>query len=172
MREYFMKTERTGFSRWTEGDLELARLLWGDPETTRYICASGVFTEGDIVARLEKEIENGKRYGVQYWPIFELSTGKLIGCCGLRPYDLDDNIYEIGFHLRGAFQGKGFAPEAANAVISLAKTTLRAKSLFAGHNPKNIVSAKVLAKLGFSYTGDEFYAPTGLYHPSYLLATQ
>ena len=29
MREYFMKTERLGFSAWEKDDLELAKLLWG-----------------------------------------------------------------------------------------------------------------------------------------------
>jgi len=44
---------------------------------------------------------------------------------------------------------------------------LDANGLFAGHNPNNTNSRKVLEKLGFTYVGDEFYEPTGLYHPSY-----
>lgn len=46
---------------------------------------------------------------------------------------------------------------------------LKADKLFAGHNPNNKASQKVLQKLGFVYIGDEFYEPTGLYHPSYEL---
>jgi len=46
---------------------------------------------------------------------------------------------------------------------------LDTESLFAGHNPNNTASQKVLSKLGFKYIGDEFYKPTGLYHPSYQL---
>ncbi len=46
---------------------------------------------------------------------------------------------------------------------------MKADALFAGHNPHNTESAKVLRKLGFHYIGDEFYEPTGLYHPSYEL---
>ena len=30
---------------------------------------------------------------------------------------------------------------------------------------------KILSKLGFHYIGDEFYEPTGLYHPSYELTS-
>ena len=41
--------------------------------------------------------------------------------------------------------------------------------LFAGHNPKNTASRHLLQKLGFRYTHDEFYAPTGLQHPSYMM---
>ena len=55
------------------------------------------------------------------------------------------------------------------AIIDYAFTVLKAKKLFAGHNPNNIASQKVLSKLGFSYVRDEFYEPTGLFHPSYEL---
>lgn len=55
------------------------------------------------------------------------------------------------------------------AVITHAFTTLHAAALFAGHHPHNKASQKVLQKLGFTYLADEFYAPTGLYHPSYQL---
>ena len=164
---FHITTTRIGFSKWTSDDLPLAKQLWGDPEVTRYICASGVFSPEDIAARLAKEIDNDLTYGVQYWPIFELASGELIGCCGLRPYN--GTIYEIGFHLRPKFWRQGFASEAANAAIDYAFSKLNAEGLFAGHNPKNIASKHTLAKLGFRYIRDEFYMPTGLYHPSYEL---
>ena len=66
MRNFFLKTNRMGFSQWEENDGELARQLWGDPEVTRWICASGRFRPDEITARLQKEIENGRKYQVQY----------------------------------------------------------------------------------------------------------
>lgn len=36
---------------------------------------------------------------------------------------------------------------------------------------KNEGSGYLLGKLGFRYTHDEFYTPTGLNHPSYMLTT-
>lgn len=165
-RVYFMKTDRIGFSKWNQ-DIELAKTLWGNPDVTRFICASGHFSEEDIQNRLATEIENENKYQVQYWPIFDLCSDALIGCCGLRPYK--EKQYEMGFHLRPEFWGKGYAAEAANAVIDYAFQHLHADGLFAGHNPKNVASKKVLSKLGFVYIGDEFYVPTGLYHPSYEL---
>lgn len=166
-RDCFLATDRIGFSKWTALDADLAENLWGDPEVTKFICASGVFTKEDIARRLETEIRNGEEYGVQYWPIFTSDTNELIGCCGLRPRK--ENEYEIGFHLRPKYWGRGYAKEAADAVIQYAFTTLNADKLFAGHNPKNVASQKVLAKLGFTYIGNEYYEPTGLHHPSYEL---
>lgn len=165
--KFFKKTNRIGFSKWSAEDIEFAELLWGNPEVTKYICASGRFEKSQILERLNKEIENNEKYQVQYWPIFELKSNELIGCCGLRPYD--KKTYEIGFHLRPEFWRQGYAVEAANAVIEYAFSVLHAERLFAGHNPNNKASNKVLSKLKFKYIGDEFYEPTGLYHPSYEL---
>lgn len=169
MRSHFMKTERMGFSVWTPDDLPLARQLWGEPDVTRYISATGAFSAEDIEARLATEIENGERWGIQYWPLFALDTGELLGCCGLRPFDMDAGEYELGFHLMSAHWGRGCASEAVRTAIAYAFDTLGAKSLVAGHHPRNEASGRVLKKLGFSYTGDNFYAPTGLDHPSYRL---
>ncbi len=73
---------------------------------------------------------------------------------------------------RPAYWGFGYAPEAAQAVMRYAFHTLGARALFAGHGPANEASRRVLAKLGFRHTHDEFYLPTGLNHPSYLLTVE
>ena len=145
----------------------MAEILWGNPDVTKFICASGRFSAQDIVNRLDKEINNLAEYHVQYWPFFELTSKELIGCCGLRPYK--EGKYEIGFHLRPKFWRQGYATEAAQAVINYAFSVLKTEGLFAGHNPNNTVSSIVLRRLGFQYIGDEYYEPTGLYHPSYEL---
>lgn len=88
-RDFFLKTERIGFSKWNNEDIKLAELLWANPEVTKFICASGKFSNNDVVSRLNTEIDNDIKYKVQYWAIFELQSNSLIGCCGLRPYDED-----------------------------------------------------------------------------------
>lgn len=169
MKSYFMKTERIGFSVWEKNDLALATLVWGDQQVTKYICATGSFTKEDIEKRLQTEISNLVTNQIQYWPIFDLTNGELIGCCGLRPFPSEEAAYEIGFHLRKVYWGKGYATEAAKAVIQYATQPLNATKLYAGHHPKNEASKKLLVKLGFSYIGKNYYEPTGLYHPSYEL---
>ena len=168
MREYFLLTKRLGFSHWKKNDTETAYSLWGNKNVTKYLSASGTFTREEITERLNLEIENEKAYSIQYWPVFELGTDRFAGCCGLRPYKSSENIYEIGFHLVPEYWGKGYGKEAAEAMIKYAFEELRAEKLFAGHNPANTASARLLTKLGFIYTGDEYYKPTGLYHPSYI----
>ena len=165
--KYFLRSQRLGFRPWSAADLALAEGLWGDPEVTRLI--GGPFSKEQVRERLAREIATYEEHGVQYWPMFLLATGDHVGCCGLRPYNAAERVLELGFHIRRAHWRQGYAQEAAQTVIVYAFQVLGATALFAGHNPANEPSRDLLSKLGFRYTHDEYYAPTGLNHPSYLL---
>ena len=119
---YFMTTERLGFRLWSATDLPLANALWGDPRVTTLI--GGPFKE--VQQRLQREIAGMDVHHVQYWPIFLLPGNEHAGCAGLRPYRIEDSIYEIGFHLRPPHWGRGLAEEAARSVIEFAFETLNA----------------------------------------------
>lgn len=174
-------TERLVWRCWDAGaDAELAAGLWGDDRVTALI--GGPFDASAVAARLAAECQRADDDGVQYWPVFlrdhhaEGGFGEHIGAVGLRRYcgnasscDGLGLVMEIGFHLKPAHWGKGLATEAATAVLAYAFNELKVAAVFAGHNPKNERSRLTLLKLGFTYTHDEFYQPTGLMHPSYIL---
>jgi len=166
---FFLRATRLGFRHWRSSDLGIALGLWGDIRVTRFIDARGKLSREQVQERLEAEIAGQKEHGLQYWPIFLLDSNQHVGCCGLRPYDPARRIYEIGFHIRPECWRRGYAYEAATAVMNFAFEKLGAAGLFAGHNPQNEASRRLLTKLGFRYTHDEYYPPTGLDHPSYLL---
>jgi len=165
---YFLTSRRLGFRTWRPDDLELAVGLWDDPEVTRFI--GGPPGRAAVAERLERELATQAAHGIQYWPIFLLADGAHVGCCGLRPYRPDERVHELGVHIRPSFWRQGLALEAARAAIAHAFAQLGARALFAGHNPDNAASRALLARLGFRYTHVELYPPTGLMHPSYLLA--
>src|SRR6185295_10626446 len=149
---YFLQTERLGFRPWSEADFELAMGLWEDLQVTRFF--GGPFSREWVQGRLSREIAHWQSYGFQYWPLFLLATGEHVGCCGLKPRKPEERILEIGFHLRPAYWGFGYAAEAARTVIEYAFGTLGASALFAGHGPANEASRRLLTKLGFRYTHD------------------
>jgi RimJ/RimL family protein N-acetyltransferase len=84
--------------------------------------------------------------------IFERTGGapQLIGSCGLgrRP----SGAVELGYWIARPFWGRGFATEAATAMIGIA-AALRLRQLEASHFIDNPASARVLDKLGFESTG-------------------
>lgn len=167
--DYFLRSVRLGFRHWREQDLPLAVGLWGDPAVTRFIDIRPKLSEEQVREVLETQIRMEQKHGIQYWPIFLVATAEHVGACGLRVYDLSTRVYEIGVHIRSRFWQRGLAEEATRVVIQYAFCTLRATGLFAGHNPNNLASQRLLLKLGFRYTHHEYYSATGLKHPSYAL---
>lgn len=164
---YFLKSARIGFRTWSLDDIGRAIELWGDLEVTKFI--GGPFSNSQIQRRLLTEKSILRLHNIQYWPIFMLETNEFIGCCGLRPYKPDERIYEIGFNIKKEYWRQGYAMEAAQKVVAYTFSNLKAKALFAGHHPENVISKELLEKLGFQYISDEYFEPTGLDHPSYVL---
>ena len=153
------------FRRWQLSDAALAATLWSDPKVMQYL--GGPYTPEEVAARLKTEVSNDAAHGIQYWPLFVAGTDEFAGCCGLKPYDVANREYEIGFHFRPQFWGRGYASSAARAVIEHAFGPLDAAALYAGHHPENDASRTLLERLGFTQIGTHFFARTGLQHPWY-----
>lgn len=167
------ESQRLQFGLWRLQDLPPAQRLWTNRQTCRYIAASGAMTPRQAEQRMEREIQQYLQTGLQYHPLYRKEDGAFIGVCGLRPYQAKDparqgqTICELGVHLLPDYWHAGYAFEAARRTMDRAFDQLSCHALFAGHNPKNTASRGLLLKLGFRYDHDEFYPPTGLYHPSY-----
>lgn len=166
MRKEIFHSNRLLFCTWEEADFTLAQQLWQNKTVSKYLTTSEGFSNEEIKNRLVSEITSFKKFGIQYWPIFTRDNHTFIGCAGLRPHD--NSTLEIGFHLLPEFWGKGYGTEAAKAIINYSATFQNITHLFAGHHPENIPSKQLLLKLGFLFRDTSFYAPTNLYHPSYI----
>jgi RimJ/RimL family protein N-acetyltransferase len=83
------------------------------------------------------------------------SNRSIIGCCGIAK--LDGETPEIGYWLGVPFWGKGYATEAARAVIDHAFGDLGYDTLLAGARVSNAASRRVLEKCGFQWTGVGLY---------------
>lgn len=164
-----LETQRLIFTTWNEGDRALAFALWGDHEVTRWVSGNDVLSEEEVEARLTQEIEREKQEGVQYWPLFQKDSDVFIGCCGLCPYDSEENIYELGFLLTRDHWGQGYAQEAAQAVVRYAFDKLKVATLVASHHPDNEAACHILSQLGFEPMQERRDEATGVMKPFYKL---
>jgi len=76
---------------------------------------------------------------------------RVAGCVGLHPDE--SGVPEFGYWLARPFWGRGIATEAARAMVSAARHSLRLPRLVSGHFTDNPASGRVLEKLGFRATG-------------------
>jgi RimJ/RimL family protein N-acetyltransferase len=74
----------------------------------------------------------------------------VIGGAGIHPDDR--GITEIGYWIARPYWGRGYAPEAARALLSIARTLGHCR-IGAGHFVDNPASGRVLRKAGFRPTG-------------------
>lgn len=125
----------------------------------------------------EKELEFTKNYiknmyaFYQYglWLVYEKSTQELIGRVGIENRQIDGILrQELGYVIGKNYQHKGYAYEAAKAVIKYAKEELFLEELFICVQKDNIPSVGLAEKLGFTPYGEaqEFI----LYH-SFICST-
>ena len=77
---------------------------------------------------------------------------RLIGGVGIADRDGQS---ELGYWIVPSHWGRGYATEAARAVVAAARDSLRIDRLVSGHFTDNPASGAVLRKLGFEATGEE-----------------
>jgi RimJ/RimL family protein N-acetyltransferase len=89
------------------------------------------------------------------FPLFLKGTGEFIGTCGIEPFDLDGrHEVELGYRLCLNFWGKGYAKEAAAAMLKYGFDELKVLKIMAFVLPQNRASVRILERLGFRYLRD------------------
>ena len=81
------------------------------------------------------------------------SDGAFIGWCGLTRWNPDYRSASLGYCLKDAAWGHGYATEAAGALLQWAFDTLDLNRVQAETDTRNLASARVLEKVGFVREG-------------------
>jgi ribosomal-protein-alanine N-acetyltransferase len=99
-------------------------------------------------------VEFAGKTGPGFWAGELKESGKVIGQVSFFPAGPEFlRAWEIGYIFNPAYQNKGYASEAALAVIKYAFTELGAHRIIGHCNPDNIPSWKVLEKCGMNREG-------------------
>jgi [ribosomal protein S5]-alanine N-acetyltransferase len=77
----------------------------------------------------------------------------LAGTIGLRDIDLEHSLAEMGFWVAVEYWGRGFATEAAQAVLAFGFEQLGLNRIYAHHMVRNPASGRVLARIGMKPEG-------------------
>jgi len=105
-----------------------------------------VATVEHIIARLLRE---AAEHGFGLFALERVDDAGFIGYCGLIVGRGSISEPEIAYELLSRFRGRGYATEAASAVVEAARATGR-RRLVATVAPTNAASFRVLEKVGFA----------------------
>ncbi|GAA2293204.1 GNAT family N-acetyltransferase [Nonomuraea roseoviolacea subsp. roseoviolacea] len=145
--DIFLTTDRLLLRRFTEADADLLVELDSDPEVMRYL-SGGRPTPREVIVRetLPAFVRSG------FFAAVERHTGAFAGWFHLRPArDGDPEEPELGYRLRRASWGKGYATEGSLALIDKAFGELGARRVFARTLTVNRGSRAVMEKCGLRH---------------------
>ena len=95
-----------------------------------------------------------------YWSIFlkpeYTNSGKeeVIGQVSAQEYGEDLSVRDVGWYLDPVYQGRGYASEAAKAMINYMFKQVEIEKIISGAVKDNIASCKIFEKLGFDKVGE------------------
>jgi RimJ/RimL family protein N-acetyltransferase len=144
----FIETERLYLRTWMPGDVDEALETYGDPEVMKYT-GGAPRTRETMAALIERMMAVCESGALGFWPVIEKSSGAIVGVCGINRIDGEANV-EIGWMLRRSVWGKGYATEAALAVLAYARDK-RIDPVYAFVELRNARSIAMFPRLGMVF---------------------
>lgn len=151
LNDWQLETERLFLRRVTLDDADLMLAVWNDPAFVRNVGDRGVRTTEEAHEAMQAgALKLYEDYGYGPYSMELKSDGSKIGICGLfRRENLEDP--DIGFAVLPDFCSKGYAGEAAFAVLAHARDDLGIRKLVAIVSPGNGPSIGLIEKLGLAF---------------------
>jgi RimJ/RimL family protein N-acetyltransferase len=126
--------------------------LYSDPTAMHFI--GGPHTVERTRQGIAGYIEHQRAAGYSFWAVEEAASGTVIGEAGLYPMNGHGPDIELGYALGRPWWGRGYATEAAGAILQAAFDHLGAQRVVAVAKRDNSASLHVLRKLGFREEGE------------------
>lgn len=145
---------------WSAADLPLLQKLMGDPAMTEHI---GGPESPEKIADRQRRYERATGNGDRMFKIVDDATGESVGSVGYWPRDWrGKEIYEVGWSVLPAFQGRGIARDATTQAIAHARAAADRRFAHAFPAVDNGPSNAICRKLGFTLLEEtEFEYPPG-----------
>ena len=150
-----LRTDRLLLRAWRDDDLEPFAALCADPLVMRHFPAPLDREASDALAARIRARMADDGYGL--WAIEEVVTGEFTGFTGLAPMPLwspGAGGLEVGWRLRVASWGRGYATEAARAARDFAFGELGEDELWSLTAAVNEPSVAVMRRLGLGLVAE------------------
>ncbi len=146
--DHVLHTERLILRPVTVGDHAALLAHWAAPEVRRFLFDGATLSAAEVTGAIQASTRDFGRAGYGLWLVGERDGTDLVGTAGLRP--LEDLGLEIFYSLAPGSWGKGYATEAARAVLDHALGPLGLPEVLAEVDAGNTASIAVIERLGMT----------------------
>ena len=144
--DHVLHTERLILRPVTAGDHAVLLAHWAAPDVRQFLFDGATLSAAEITETIETSARDFGRAGYGLWLVHENAGTDLVSTAGLRP--LEDLGLEIFYSLAPGSWGKGYATEAARAVLDHALGPLGLPEVLAEVDVGNTASVAVIERLG------------------------
>ncbi len=146
-----LETERLVLRWFTLDDIEAFNELGSNPEIIRYV-GNQPFASLEVAREtlLAAPLRDYATYGYGRFACVWKQTGQIVGSCGPK-FLPETRQVDLGYRFLPNFWGMGLATESGLATVDYARDQLGLERLVGWVHPDNVVSARVLTKLGFAF---------------------
>jgi ribosomal-protein-alanine N-acetyltransferase len=81
-------------------------------------------------------------------------TREVVGSCAFKTPPTEEGVVEIAYFTYPGFEGRGYATEMANTLVTLAGGSTTVRRVIAHTLPEKNASTRVLEKLGMAFVGE------------------
>ncbi len=142
-----IETERLVLREMNPDDYDALFKVLGDSDIMQHYAYN--FDEKRVRGWIDNNIERYRIFGFGLWAVCLKETGEMISDCGLTMQKIGDSTKpEIGYHIRGDMQKKGYAREAASAVRDWIFENLPFYAIYSYMKNTNEPSAKTAVSYG------------------------
>jgi ribosomal-protein-alanine N-acetyltransferase len=142
-----IQTQRLIIRHLTHEDVEALARLWTDPQVTRYMGGPREYQK--VYNNILEDAAVDPQPQWDLWPVVERETGAVIGHCGLADKEIEGREeIELVYVFAVAAWGKGYASEAAQALVDTGFGPMGLERIVALVEPENDASARVAVKAG------------------------
>lgn len=151
-----IETDRLVLKLYTDREKSDLIGLLTDPAVMRYV-DKGPLSTAQAERLWRKLMEEFYPQGVDtIWAVFAKDDGRYVGNASLRPRPERQSDWEIGYYLKPAEWGKGFATEIASRLVRFAFENAGLREVYATVDKENFSSIKVLEKSGLKFFRKEY----------------
>lgn len=142
-----IKSKRLWVRDFERSDWEAVHTYTSDAHVMKYM-PEGVLSEEETKSFVLKNVEEH----AEKFPVIRIEDDMLIGHIVFHKY-FGEHTYEIGWVFNPDYQQKGYATEAAGAVLEYAFNHLNLHRVVATCQPENTSSYRVMEKIGMRREG-------------------
>ena len=146
--DHVLRTERLVLCPVTADDHAILLAHWAGPDVRRFLFDGAILSAAEITEAIENSTRDFGRAGYGLWLIHQKGGTDLVGTAGLRP--LEDLGLEIFYSLAPGSWGRGYATEAARAVLEHALGPAGLPEVLAEVDEGNTASIAVIERLGMT----------------------